>query len=220
MSSQETLFGLEGYNPPSNLQRKPERDPATMRALAIVGCSDNRVPFDFYPTPAGAASAITKVVPFRGKVWEPACGEGDLSRALEGAGYEVISTDLIDRGYGTPKVDFLKTETLLAPSIVTNPPFKYSLEFLEHALYLGASQVAFLEKLSFLEGIERSSVLMRSPLKTVFIFRDRVKFRQEHFKQGGMLAFAWFYWEVGYTGAPQIQWITSKPIKERTKARK
>jgi len=37
---------------------------------------------------------------FEGQIWEPACGDGAISRVLEAAGYQVISTDLIDRGYG------------------------------------------------------------------------------------------------------------------------
>ena len=44
------------------------------------------------------------------KIWEPACGEGHLSNVLLKSGYNVLSSDLINRGYGF-KWDFLKTET-------------------------------------------------------------------------------------------------------------
>ena len=40
-------------------------------------------------------------------IWECACGQGHLSKRLESFGYNVKSTDLIDRGYGEAGVDFL-----------------------------------------------------------------------------------------------------------------
>src|SRR5574344_1789264 len=43
-------------------------------------------------------------------IWEPACGEGHLSKLFKAEGYKIISSDLIDRGFGTPNIDFLKTD--------------------------------------------------------------------------------------------------------------
>ena len=42
-------------------------------------------------------------------VLECACGEGHLSERLKYYGYDVVSRDLIDRGYGETGIDFLKT---------------------------------------------------------------------------------------------------------------
>ena len=69
-------------------------------------------------------------------IWECACGEGHLSKVLEQHGFEVISTDLIYRGFGDSEpLDFLK-ESLedFEGDIITNPPYKYALEFVEQAL--------------------------------------------------------------------------------------
>jgi len=41
-------------------------------------------------------------------LWEVSCGEGHLSERLKQYGYNVKSTDLIDRGYGVGGIDFLK----------------------------------------------------------------------------------------------------------------
>ena len=41
-------------------------------------------------------------------IWECACGQGHLSEVLKKRGYEVRSTDVIDRGYGDKQIDFLK----------------------------------------------------------------------------------------------------------------
>jgi hypothetical protein len=60
---------------------------------------------------------------FEGDIWEPACGDGAISKVLETAGYRVVSTDLIDRGYGAGGHNFLKSTKPLAKNIITNPPY-------------------------------------------------------------------------------------------------
>ena len=42
-------------------------------------------------------------------ILEPACGEGHISKTIKEIlpNYEILSTDLIDRGYGQGGVDFL-----------------------------------------------------------------------------------------------------------------
>src|SRR5215470_5861126 len=66
-----------------------------------------RADHDFYPTPPEAVRALLSVEQFDGPIWEPACGDGAISRVLEEQGHQVTSTDLIDRGYGEADVDFL-----------------------------------------------------------------------------------------------------------------
>ncbi len=96
----------------------------------------NRHPEDWYPTWPGATRALLSVERFDGAIWEPACGEGDMSKVLEAAGYDVISSDLIDRGYGEGGRDFLMEWQPRAPNIVTNPPFRWAIEFTDRALQL------------------------------------------------------------------------------------
>lgn len=44
-------------------------------------------------------------------MWECACGDGSASvRAVSKRACEVLSSDLVDRGYGTYGIDFLKVE--------------------------------------------------------------------------------------------------------------
>lgn len=63
---------------------------------------------DFYPTPSWATKALIDHEDFEGSIWEPACGDGAISKTLEGyGGYDVTSTDLYDRGYGEGGVDFI-----------------------------------------------------------------------------------------------------------------
>ncbi len=78
-------------------------------AQSIVGFStDGGRPLDdFYITPPEATRALLAVENFGPRIWEPACGDGAMSEVLIAAGYDVVSSDLGDYGYGDPGVDFL-----------------------------------------------------------------------------------------------------------------
>ena len=78
-----------------------------------------RAPFEFYPTPPEATRAFLAAETFDGDIWEPACGQGAISKVLLKSGYQVVSTDLADYGYGKPDVDFLQTKLPRAKHIVT-----------------------------------------------------------------------------------------------------
>src|SRR5690606_6095380 len=135
---------------------------------------ENREKDDFYPTWPAATAALLTRERFDGPIWEPACGEGDMSRVLEAAGYDVISTDLVDRGYGEPRVDFLMEWEPRAPNIVTNPPFGLAREFVDKALMLTTGKVAMFLRLAFLESIERGVWLPTTPLARIYIMSRRV----------------------------------------------
>lgn len=168
---------------------------------------------DFYPTPRRGIDALLSVEKFNGPIWEPACGDGAISLALEAAGYDVLSTDLVDRDFGTSGIDFLMEWQPRAPNIITNPPFKLAVPFVRKSLDLTTGKVAMLLKIAFLEGIERSRLFADSPLARVHVFSQRLAFvpggttSNRKLDGGGMMAFAWFVWEHGYTGKPELGWI-------------
>jgi hypothetical protein len=179
------------------------------KAQSIVGTSPGRPALDFYRTPEEAVIALLKVEDFEGVIWEPACGDGAISKVLADYGNYVVSSDIHDYGFGTV-VDFLNTNEIV-DHIVTNPPFKHAQAFVEHALSSTNGKVVMLLKLSFLEGQKRASFFLRTPLKNVWVFSKRLQLHRngeaEAYKNGGMIAFAWFVWEHGYEGRPQIGWI-------------
>ena len=86
------------------------------KVFATLG-SSNHVPeereaFDYYATDPKAVEMLLELEQFAPVIWEPACGEGHISKVLQAHGYQVISTDLVYRGFGDPEpLDFLK-ETL------------------------------------------------------------------------------------------------------------
>ena len=73
---------------------------------------------DFFPTPAWATHALADNEKFDGDIWESACGNGAMSKVLELYGNRVTSSDLHDRGYGEPGVDFAHPTSLVHMSNV------------------------------------------------------------------------------------------------------
>lgn len=116
---------------------------------------------DFYATSPKAIEALLEYAEFKlpFRVWEPSCGTGCLSEALKRRGYEVVSTDLIDRGYGEGGVDFFATEKMPegCNCILTNPPYKFATEYVKHSLKLLPKNgvLALFLKTTFAEGSER-----------------------------------------------------------------
>ena len=96
---------------------------------ATIGASNHsdkeRQKYDYYATDPKAAELLLKEERFAHTIWECACGEGHLSKVFESFGYDVISTDIVYRGYGEPQsIDFLKVNIKdLDRDIITNPPY-------------------------------------------------------------------------------------------------
>jgi len=170
-----------------------------------------RVEGDFYSTPLETTMSLLCRETLPHPVWEPACGDGMISRLID----DCISTDLFDRGYGTPGIDFLTTKEIPeVNTIITNPPFKLWQEFGERALSIAKQKVIMFGRIQCLEGMRRGSWLESSPLRCVYVFKQRQSpYRNgEAFDSNGklwpnMLAFAWFVWEHGHVGDPIIKWI-------------
>lgn len=85
--------------------------------------ADLRQEDDFYPTPAYVTQALLDNYRFTGEIWEPACGDGRMSKILEQYYSKVESSDLINRGYGTAGVDFWR----LRAKLTTSSPIRRSI---------------------------------------------------------------------------------------------
>ena len=170
-----------------------------------------REPNDYYATEPNAVELLLEQETFTPYVWEPACGEGHISKVLEAHGYKVLSTDLIDRGYGEGGIDFLSIERAdISRDIITNPPYKYAKEFVEHALDISmySTKVAMFLKLTFLEGQSRRELFAKNPPKTVYVSSARLQCGKNGvFEGSSATAYAWFVWEKGYHGRTVIKWI-------------
>ena len=120
---------------------------------------------DYYATEPKATEWLCKLEKFDGRILEPSCGEGHMSEVLKKAGYDVVSRDLVDRGYGEV-ADFLAIDNLAWDgNIVTNPPYKFAQQFVEKALSIipEGKKVAMFLKLTFLEGKARRELFRSTP---------------------------------------------------------
>jgi hypothetical protein len=184
---------------------------ANQRKAGIASDKVNREKDDFYESPPDAVEALLSVEKFDGAIWEPACGQGAISMVLKDHGYDVVSTDLVWRGYGEKHpIDFLMEYKPLAPNIITNPPFKNANDFIKLACALSTGKVAFLLRLACLEGSARRKIFETTPLARVWVFSKRLTMWRNGVKTsdaGGTVAFAWFVWESGFTGKPTLGWL-------------
>lgn len=167
---------------------------------------------DYYATEPKATEWLCRLEQFDGRILEPACGEGHISEGLKAAGYEVVSRDLVDRGYGEV-ADFLAIDNQeWKGNIVTNPPYKYAQQFVEKALSIipEGKKVAMFLKLQFLEGKARRALFRSTPPIRVWVSSSRLNCAKNgdfNANQGGALAYAWFVWEKGYKGDTTVKWF-------------
>lgn len=169
-----------------------------------AGPKEKRIKNDFYPTPDCSTNDLLDREKFEGTIWEPACGDGAISKLLIQRGYEVYSSDLIDRGYGDAHFDFLLHETPHGDNIITNPPFKFATEFTLHSLKLAKKKVIMFGQLTFLEGSKRKDKLFsQNHLRQIYVFSKR----QPMNGIGSMIAFAWYVFDKEYQGKPTLEWI-------------
>lgn len=186
----------------------------------IIGASnhsnESRADDDYYATDPKAAEELLKREKFSHYVWEPCCGGGHISKVLEAHGYDVLSSDIVDRGYpNTYVADFLS----VAPSvewisrdIITNPPYKRAKEFIERALEISmdSTKIAMFLKVTFLEGKARRELFDKAPPKYVYVFSGRVNCAKNgdfSKTESSAVAYAWFVWVKGFRGEPKIRWI-------------
>jgi len=164
---------------------------------------------DFFPTPSWATHALIDNEKFTGDIWEPACGDGAMSEVLEQAIPGVRSSDLYNRGFGEPGIDFL-TATARAGNIVTNPPYNCAEGFVANGLKLAKHKFALLLRLAFLEGANRTNTIFsRIPPARVWVFSERITFYMKGAKQAGSgtTAYAWFVWDKDAPSGTELKWF-------------
>ncbi|MBR6775386.1 MAG: hypothetical protein IKM23_06720 [Bacteroidales bacterium] len=176
---------------------------------------------DYYATDPRAVEMLLELEQFDKCILEPCCGKGHISNVLIKHGYNVRSFDLIERGFGTCGIDFLKFNQICDCDIITNPPYSMAQEFIEHALNIITSghKIAMFLKLTFLEGKRSKKLFEKHPPKHIYVSSSRMPCGRngEFFirdKKGNIITdkkgtpkaissaicYAWFVWEKGYTG--------------------
>ena len=143
----------------------------TYICLGASNHSDHeRAELDYYATDPIAAELLLQVEPDLNNIWECACGEGHLAKVFEKYGKLGKASDIVDRGYGIQE-DFLNNLDInfnpyyiYNGDIITNPPFKYALEFVKQALKVieTGRKVCMFLRIQFLEGQERKEFFKKT----------------------------------------------------------
>lgn len=183
------------------------------RLLCSIGATINqseRERDDYYATEPKATELLLDLEKFDSNILEPCCGEGHMSEVLKQAGYNVTSSDLIDRGYG--KVKSLFDYEHFNGDIITNPPYKLALDCVKKSLDIvdNGHKVAMFLKIQFLESKARKEFFEQCPPKVVYVASSRLTCAKNgDFNQykGAAMSFAWFIWEKGYKGDTILKWF-------------
>ena len=159
---------------------------------AIHRSAFDREPNDHYATPAWVTTALLRHVRLREAVWEPCCGTGAISHVLTAAGYDVVSSDIADYGFGTSGIDIFSANAMPdgCRSLVTNPPYGDAtsggvrlsatamLDFVRHTLVLAEAvrgQVALLVRFQWIAGKRAAALLSSAPLDSVVALTQRIQ---------------------------------------------
>ena len=193
---------------------------------------------DYFPTPPWATRALLEHVNIRGvsagmgggeipwadlTVWEPACGEGHMAKALSEYFGRTVASDVFDYGIGAEIYDFLGGDDLSASAtpverphfIITNPPFSVGQLFIERALAIATMGVAVLVRSAFLESAQRYDLFKRFPPRFVAQFSGRVPMVMGRLDPAASsaTAYCWIFWRTPVCGlfgggrTTQLLWI-------------
>ena len=178
-------------------------------STTVVGA--DREQHDFYATEPKAVELLLDEERFQTDILEPCCGLNHITEVLKSRGYQVTTSDLIDRGIRAEVKDFFEYE-YWGGDIVTNPPYSQAVEFVEHSLKITevGSKIAMFLKIQFLEGKKRKEFFKQYPPKYIYVASSRLRCAKngEFDKYGSSaVCYAWFVWVNGYQGEPTVRWI-------------
>lgn len=180
---------------------------------------------EFYPTPpeptrAFLAAEIRRLWQFA-RIWEPACGDGAMSREMRALGLEVFESDLVDRGCGATLRSFYEFTPQTMPrdcAIVTNPPFAEvgwgngKARWLYHALeVLGVDYVALLLNWTFPGAGGLAPFWSQHPPARVYLMRWKIDFTG----QGAPpMLNGWFVWDREWVGETVLRMLDRKDARQ------
>lgn len=182
--------------------------------------SRDRVENDYYATPRNSTLSLLEKETFKGTILEPCVGGGHIAEVLEKVeGVEkVIGVDIVDRGYKdtivTDYMSFCTSDQI--DHVVTNPPYAIAQKFLEKSMEVvrNKGKIAMFLKIQFLEGKARKEMFEKYPPKKIYVFSERQNplrngspVDETGKKWNSTMCFAWFVWEKGFTGKPEVEWL-------------
>ena len=154
---------------------------------------------DYYSTDPLAIRLLHKhnLLDTNVKYWETACGGGRLSNELIRLGYDVISSDLFDRGYGDVGVDFFKCNEVFEGNTITNPPYSFINDWIQHSLKITSNKVYIFCRIQTIETVKRYKIFKENPPLLICPFVKRIPcYKGESTsKNGSAVCYSWFIWD-------------------------
>lgn len=184
-----------------------------MRIQSSHSLEDRGLDAYFSPPEATASLLDIESLHLPRCIWEPAAGDGAISRPLRKAGYEVLSTDIAD--YGAECVhaglDYLHMKCPeRIKGIVTNPPYRLAMQFAEKALS-EVGYLALLLRANWLESTARLPFFRMHPPARIWISSRRLptmhRLGWSGPKAPSNTCFAWFVWDDRVVAKRQVDWF-------------
>ena len=136
-------------------------------------------PLGWYVEPEDCTAGLCQVETFEGRTWDPACGQGNVIKAMRARRLKAWGTDKVDRSdraiWFLGEHDFLEQDPPFRPeNIVCNPPSFREVgteAFLRKAVAIASSTVAIYANARFLFGGARARGLFHElpPTKIWYI---------------------------------------------------
>lgn len=172
-----------------------------------------RHPDDWYVEPEWCSRRLFEVEDFDGDIDDPSCGLGRIVISAKEAGYCAFGGDLVRRGSETLFLGSFLHRSLPMHNVVSNPPFGIADAYARHALKLASRKVALLLPTKWMNAATRGRWLATTPLRRVWLLTPRPSMPPGPVIEAGIKPcngttdFAWFVWEHGYEGKPEIGWL-------------
>jgi hypothetical protein len=143
---------------------------------------------------------------------ECCCGDGAMARVLERHGYDVVGTDLVDRGYGS-QASIFDIKEPLADNIVTNPPFNLAEDIIVHCQeVLKPRRMAMVLKSTYWHAKSRSSLFRKHRPAAVL----PLLWRPDFLGLGRpTMEVMWCVWDAGRNSMTTLYQPLHKPVASR-----
>lgn len=209
---------------------KGDPGPKLFDYLPKAAPEHKRDALDYDPTPPDATATFLSreahsIRAHGDTVWENAVGGGHLAGELVRAGFKVLGSDIVDRGWpGTLVRSFYEFEAAPARSIVTNPPYceinarDGHGRWLRHALELGVPYIAFLLNCDWsaarINGLD--ALFAEHPPTVEYLCCWKIDFRG-----GGSppQRNSWFVWDSKRPGIGPNRWLRERLYRDAPDAR-
>lgn len=194
---------------------------------------------EWYVEPGRCTTQLLGVEKLYGTVLDPACGQGNIVKALRAGGVEAYGSDIRDRA-GSPDWflgchDFLEGQPPIIPDhIVCNPPFYRgdgTESFIRRALSLVKGKVIIFAQTTFLHNSDRVTSLYRElPPDRGWIITPRPSCPPGEYleaggeAEGGTTDWSWFVWDASMPaflrrGDTAIGWVDPTPYLRKRKSK-